>query len=416
MTQLPLLTRQPIFNAQLQVNSYQLLCHNQSTDGAQQLFNAMDQQQLESLVGQLPAYVPYSPRLLDNPAPCSRRQLVVEIHNATQINATQLHAIKQLRERGYTIALSDFELTLDSEGLLAYADVITMDVRRLKPQQIQQDIEHLKLFGMQLVVSHISSHKLFAQCKALGFDFFQGSFFTRPDLGLEHQLTLQQQATLELLCALHDTNAPVDKIERMIASDHALSHKLLRLVNSVALGLNREVESLRQAIMLLGFNKLRHWINLLVMSNLGGKSPELLATALCRGRLCELLAQHSNSNSLQNRSDNSYAVGFLSVLDAFVDIPMEELLAQLPLNESLKQIIRQTVQQPTSASAQSGEAWLLEVACQHERGNWSQIDWNKLENLGIDGDTLADLYAEALHWVNKAIRSSDMNDSAALPA
>ena len=147
---------------------------------------------------------------------------------------------------------------------------------------------------------------MFEQCKALGFDLFQGYFLAKPRVITGRKISENKQSVLQLLSALHDMDVPIEKVERMIARDTLLSFKLLRLINSAAFGLSRDVGSLRQAIMLLGFNKLRNWVNLLALSNLSGKPHELSVAALTRARMCELIASKMNQ---RNRVDSYFTVG-----------------------------------------------------------------------------------------------------------
>src|SRR5690554_7888811 len=113
-----------------------------------------------------------------------------------------------------------------------------------------------------------------------------------------------------------------------------LSYKLLRLVNSAAFALPRTINSLRQAIDLLGLDIITNWINLLAMANMGDKPLELSIAALTRARMCAAIATAINGKS---RSDSFFTVGLLSTLDAFMDAPLEILLKSLSLNENLNE-------------------------------------------------------------------------------
>ncbi|ACE83014.1 EAL and HDOD domain-containing protein [Cellvibrio japonicus] len=312
-----------------------------------------------------------------------------------------LHALKKLRERNYIIALDDFELTPDTEGLVAYADIIKLDVLALNDEQLRHHIQQLRLFGVQLLAEKIETYDMFEHCKKLGFDLFQGYFLAKPQVISGRKISENKQSVLQLLSALHDPNIPLDKVERMIASDTLLSFKLLRLVNSVAFGLNREVDSLRQAIMLLGLNKLRNWVNLLALSNLGGKPHELSVTALTRARLCELISRKLQGTASRNRSDGFFTVGLLSTLDAFLDMPLQELLGNLSLSPSLNLAM---------LKHEGPEGMVLKIVQTHERGEWDKLDWDILKTQGIDPQTLAELYVDALAWVKETMAGLGMTE------
>ncbi len=400
---IPLLARQPIFNGNMQVVAYELLCRNSdlkfitSTDGdaasSQVLLNAFTELSIEQVVGKHKAYVNFTRTLLDSPPPFNRQKLVIEVLEGQQIDASMLHSLKLLREQGYTIALDDFELDEKSESLVAYADIIKLDVLSLSPEQLHYHINYLKPFGITLIAEKVETYEMFEQCKALGFDLFQGYFLAKPRVITGRKISENKQSVLQLLSALHDPDIAIDKIERMIARDTLLSFKLLRLVNSAAFGLQRNVDSLRQAIMLLGLGKLKNWVNLLALSNLSGKPHELSVAALTRARMCEMI---STQLKQQSRPDTSFTVGLLSTLDAFLDMPLDELLRNLSLSEALNQAML------THAGP---EGMVLQLVQAHEQGHWQEIDWAHLETLGLTPEILAEIYVNSLHWVAETMNS-----------
>lgn len=400
---IPLLARQPIFDGNMQVVAYELLCRNSdlkfigTTDGdaasSQVLLNAFTELSIEQVVGKHKAFVNFTRTLLSSPPPFNRQKLVIEVLEGLHVDTVMLHALKQLREQGYTIALDDFELTENNKDLVAYADIIKLDVLSLTPEKLKQHIDYLKPFGVTLIAEKVETYEMFEQCKALGFDLFQGYFLAKPRVITGRKISENKQTVLQLLSALYDQDAPIEKIERMIAGDTILSFKLLRLVNSAAFGLSRKVESLRQAILLLGLNKLRNWVNLLALSNLSGKPHELSVAALTRARMCEMIATHINQ---RNRPDAYFTVGLLSTLDAFLDSPLEELLGNLSLSESLNQAML----------AHAGpEGMVLKLVQAHEQGHWQDIDWNHLAELGITPELFAEIYVDSLSWVAETMNS-----------
>lgn len=398
---IPLLARQPIFDGNMKVVAYELLCRNSdlkfiaTSDGdaasSQVLLNAFTELSIDEVVGTHKAFVNFTRALLNSPPPFSRQKLVIEVLEGQQVDAAMLFSLKQLREQGYTIALDDFELSSDTEGLVPYADIIKLDVLALSAEKLLAHVSHLKSLGITLIAEKVETYEMYEKCKALGFDLFQGYFLAKPRVITGRKISENKQSVLQLLSALHDPNAPIDKIERMIARDTLLSFKLLRLVNSAAFGLSRNVESLRQAIMLLGLNKLRNWVNLLALSNLSGKPHELSITALTRARMCEMIATKINQ-----RPDSYFTVGLLSTLDAFLDAPLEELLRNLSLSEQLNQAMLK----------HSGpEGKVLAIVQMHEQGRWQDIDWDQLDEMGINPEILAEIYIDALRWVAETMNT-----------
>lgn len=404
MSTLPLLARQPIFNQKLEVIGYELLNRNPSFDLSSTagqdsatgdvLLNAFTELPISEVVGKHYAFINFSKRLLKEPLAFPRQQLVIEVLEGQKIDSAMLHSLKVLREQGYIIALDDFTLTDETECLLAYADIVKLDVIALSPEKLKYHVDELSVYGIELLAEKIETYEVFEHCKNLGFHYFQGYFLSRPEIIHGKKLTENRQSLLQLLSVLHDPNAPVDKIELLIASDALLSFKLLRLINSAAMSLEREVDSLRQAILLLGINRLRTWINLLALSNLGGKPQELSILALTRARTCELLGNRVANKTEREavHADGFFTVGLLSTLDAFLDMSSIEIVENLAIRQSLKEAL---------LGKDNIEGTILKLVKSHEQGEWSLIDWPAVNQLSLTPEMVTEDYIAAISWVNE---------------
>src|SRR5690606_33491664 len=397
----PLLARQPIFNRKMQVVAYELLCRNYDIDftspeggdtaSSQVLLHTFTDLSIQSVVGKHQAFINFTRTLLLAPPPFHQDQLVIEVLEGQKVDAQMLHSLKKLREKGYTIALDDFELTEDTRGLIPYADIIKLDVLQLSTEQIIEHVEHLKAFGITLVAEKVETYEMLEFCKASGFDLFQGYFLARPKIIKGRKITENKQAVLQLLSVMHNPDVHLDEVERLIAHDPMLSYKLLRLVNSAAFALPRTIDSLRQAIALLGLNIIKNWINLLAMANLGDKPLELSIAALTRARMCEVIATTMNTKP---RQDSFFTVGLLSTLDAFMDVPLEILLGNISLSVQLNEALLKHL---------GDEGKVLDIVEHYERAEWDMIDWNYLAARNIDPDRLSHIYLDALQWVSSTM-------------
>lgn len=408
MSCVPLLARQPIFNQKLEVIGYELLNRNPTFDlssasgqdaaTSEVLLNAFTELPMQEVVGRNYAFINFSKRLLKEPLAFPQQQLVIEVLEGQKIDSSMLHSLKVLRQQGYIIALDDFVLNKETECLIAYADIIKLDVLALSNDELKHHVDELSQYGIELLAEKIESYEMFEHCKALGFHYFQGYFLSRPEVVHGKKLSENRQALLQLLSVLHDPNAPVDKIELLIASDAILSYKLLKLINSAAMSLEREVDSLRQAILLLGINRLRTWINLLALTNLGGKPQELSIMALTRARTCELLGARIAQNSKLDkiRVDGFFTVGLLSTLDAFLDMHKNEIVDSLAIQPSLKDAL---------LGADNPEGTILKLVKCHEYGDWSNIDWKSLEKFALTPTIVTEDYIQAIRWVNEIMES-----------
>ncbi len=404
---LPLLARQPIFNRKMQVVAYELLCRScdlneytaDSGDMAssQVLLHTFTELSIQSVVGNHQAFINFTRTLLMTPPPFDRRQLVVEVLEGQRIDAQMLHSLRSLREQGYTIALDDFELTDETRDLIPYADIIKLDVLQLTPDQIREHIDYLKPFGLTLLAEKVETYEMLEYCKDVGFDLFQGYFLARPKIIKGRKITENKQAVLQLLSVLHDPDVPLERVEQLVARDPMLSYKLLRLVNSAAFALPRTIESLHQAITLLGLDIIKNWVNLLAMANLGDKPIELSIAALTRARMCEIIATQMTGKP---RQDTFFTVGLLSTLEAFMDAPLEVLLDSISLSEQLNEALLKHL---------GDEGTVLGIVEHYERAEWDKIDWEYLAARNIAPDSLSHIYLDALSWVTATMETMGFN-------
>jgi EAL and modified HD-GYP domain-containing signal transduction protein len=398
---LPLLARQPIFSTQMKVVGYELLCrsshvnqasfNNGDAASSQVLLNTFTELSIANVVGKHLAFINFTRNLLETPPPFDQKQLVIEVLEGQKVDAAMLHALKVLREHNYTIALDDFVLTPETQCLIPYADIIKLDVLQLSPQEVVNHLKHLKPFGITLLAEKVETYEMLEFCKSAGFDLFQGYFLARPQIISGRKMSDNKQSVLQLLAALQDPDVSAEHIEKMLARDTVLSFKLLRLVNSAAFGLARKVDSLKHAVLLLGINKIKNWVNILAMSNLGDKPHELSVSALTRARMCELIA---NRLIDKNKSDGYFTVGLLSTLDAFMDAPLTTLLDSISLSKHINDAILKKM---------GSEGKVLEITTAYERGDWEKIDWDYLAENNINAEELAQIYIDTLAWVDVTI-------------
>jgi len=400
---LPLLARQPIFDGKMKVVAYELLCRDTNENRAifddadqassQVMLRAFTDLSIEEVIGSHRAFINFTRKLLDTKPPFSPKQLVIEVLEDVKVDDGLIERLQALRSEGYTIALDDFELRQDTLPLVELADIIKLDVLALSERQLEEYIGFLKQYKVTLLAEKVETYEMLEHCKALGFDLFQGFFLSRPKLITGHKVTENRQAIMQLLAELNDANTEIDEIEQLISQDPVLSYKLLKLVNSAAFNLVTQIDSLRQAITLLGLIQIRSWVTLLSMSNIEGKPQELANISMTRAHFCQLLGQKVTG---KRRADSHFTVGLLSLLDAFMDTPMDELLAKIALNPEL-------VASLLTLEGPEGKA--LKIAMTYERGDWDNIDWQYLEEHNVDASDIAKMYTDSLSWTAEAMKN-----------
>ncbi|NEX64556.1 EAL and HDOD domain-containing protein [Noviherbaspirillum galbum] len=224
-------------------------------------------------------------------------------------------------------------------ALLPHVHAVRLDVACMEPAEAGRLCQLARRQGRQAVARSVDTMALFEQCLALGFDALQGSYFAEPHFPKGKTLQPTQLAIASLM-SLIASDADDADIEHAIKSDIALSLNLLRLVNTAAVSSHR-IGSLRQALMILGRSQLQRWLQILLYSEAGQLGPvvvPLLAMAAARGRLMELLAQTACPGN-RSVADTAFTVGIMSLMETLFSLPMNEIVAQLPVLEEVSEAL-----------------------------------------------------------------------------
>ncbi len=335
------LARQPIYDSGLRVAGYELLFRNGQVEGAHFLNGDQATSEvitssvvdigLNNLVGTHPAFINATQSFLngDLPLPELKGQIVLEVLEDIEVTEGLVARLGELSRAGYRVALDDFVLEPRAEPLLEVADYVKLDVCALTREALIDHVERIRPHRARLIAEKVETHEMMALCQELGFDMYQGFFFCKPRLISGKRPEANRLAVLQLITRLQDPEAGMDELERLVTCDPALSYRLLKYINSAYCGVPVEVTSIRQALVLVGTNLVRSWATLLLLSRLSdGKPSELIVTALVRARMAELLGESDTS-----RENNQYfTVGLLSVLDALLDLDMEDVVKELPFD------------------------------------------------------------------------------------
>jgi EAL and modified HD-GYP domain-containing signal transduction protein len=390
--------RQPIFDRRLKVIGYELLYRDLRNknkaimpDGNQAtidvVMNAVVDIGLDRLVQDKKAFINVTDAHLISKLPMllSMDRVVIEVLESVSVSYDAITAIKELADKGYEIALDDFTSQSRAEAFINYAKIIKVDMlsEDVFSQETQQFVRELKQYGVRLLAEKVETQQEFEKCLQLGFDYFQGFFLCEPKTLRSNQISTSKMVVLQGLAKIQDPDVSYRDLEQIITQDVNMSYKLLNLVNSAMFGAVKEITSIRQAISLLGISQLKSWLSMILFSQVTDKPTELTVIAMTRAKMCELLARQMN----YRHADQFFLVGLFSVLDALLDMPLRRVLRSLSLSEEINLAL-------VSHEGQMGE--LLEVAIQHERG-----DWDELRHFDLPLNVILNAYLSALDWVSE---------------
>lgn len=389
-----LLARQPIFDADLKLYAYELLFRSThdnysgvpGIDGDKATTEVINRTFLElgieRVLGNKRGFINLTRPFLTEEIklPFDNRQIVLEVLEDIEIDDELIEAIDKLKRKGYMIALDDFIFKEELRPAVQAAEIIKIDLLALTEDELIQHVAILKQENVQLLAEKVETLEQFELCKSLGFEFFQGYFFCKPTILDDKPLSDNKASALRILTELQKEEVSIESVEALVTQDAALSYKLLRTLNSAAIGLPRKIESIHQGIMMMGLKTIKSWVTIIAYSNVDASTSELLTTALVRAKMAELLAEHFDCVP-----ETAFLVGLFSPLDAIMQKSMADLLVTISLNDEVKQAL---------LKGEGKLGTLLNFIVPYEQNEVLCIPQN------ISIDQLNDAYIKATEWTD----------------
>ena len=387
--------RQAIYDRNLEVYAYELLFRAAQDDSANfidgdqatsdVIVNTFMEIGLDNIVGKRRAFINLTRSFFvsEHSISLPRDRVVLEFLEDIAVDESILAGVQRLSAQGYSIALDDFIYHESLQPLVELADLIKIDIIPLSHDDIREHVRQLREYDIKLLAEKVETRDDLDFCMELGFDYFQGYYFSQPKVIHKQRLPNNRLAILRLLSKLQDPEITPGAIEELVTQDISFSFKILRYVNSAAFALPRKIESIQQAVIILGLNTIKSWVALLVMAGIENKPDELVNTALVRAKMAEEIALARK----ERHADAFFTVGLFSALDVLMDNTMEEILTQLPLADHISDAL-------LHHTGPHGE--VLACVLAYERGEWDLIQPRILNK-----QQFSDCYLKAIRWAGE---------------
>uniref|UniRef100_A0A486XSN2 Predicted signal transduction protein n=1 Tax=Rheinheimera sp. BAL341 TaxID=1708203 RepID=A0A486XSN2_9GAMM len=397
--------RQPILDRNKNLYAYELLFR----DGLENAFPDIDGDEatsrmvegsqfsfgLEDFLGDKPGFINFTldTLLKKYPSMLPKEQVVVEILETVQPGKRLLAECQALKEKGYVLALDDYIHQPVWRHFYPVIDIIKVDFRSTSTDTINQIKHAIAEFPhIQLLAEKVETNEEFQLALDLGFSYFQGYFFSKPEMMQSKALSPAQMTLAELLYETSKSDMDLGKITDVFQRDVHLSYKLLRYSNSAVFKRRAEIETIKQALVVLGQTELKKFLSLLFTAQISSDKPaELMRMSMTRARFAEGIAQ------LHGKVDTAKAflTGMMSLMDAILDEPIESVMSKLPLAKEIKDAL---------VERQGVLADYVRLIQFYEQGLWQEANQN-IEQLNLPADKVPDAYHTAVQWANEQMKA-----------
>lgn len=300
-----------------------------------------------------------------------------------ELDSDERRVLGRLREKGYPVAV-DHEADADIQ-----MDIGVVKVEGKNIDELKKYVEQLRAEGIESLAVGVNSMSSYKQCIEAGFDYFKGDFFRENRLLSSDKLTSNQVSRLELFTMLESDDCDFEELSRAIEKDVSISYRLIGLLNSPSFGFANKVSSVRQAVTLAGWQALRRWLRLAILTDIDPtpRGEHICYASAQRGRFLELVSQRLG---FEKDRDSFFLLGLLSLLDVLLDLPMNVAIADIPIDENISRAL--------CHEKSPYRKWLGLVESLEES------DWERFRiiatKVALDTDAVNEDYFDSVMWAN----------------
>lgn len=394
--------RQPILNTDQSLFAYEMLYR----DSIQNIFPEINDDQataklieglqfnlgLETLAKDSLAFINFTHQSLLSGYPylLPNDKIVVEILETATPGKRLLEACIELKKRGYIIALDDYEHSKVWMHFFPHVDIIKLDYSLTSETQFKQIVAATRSYPqIKLLAEKIETHEQFQHAKNLGCVYFQGYFFSRPEVVKSVAFSPSQLAVVNLMTEMSRPEPNLNQVVTAFEGDVNLSFKLLRYLQSPIFKRRSEIVTIKQAAVALGHQELKRFVCLLFTAQFSEEKCEQLSImSLARAKFCEQLVEEG---VFSGEHASAFLVGLLSLIDALVDADIKELMDKLPLCDDIKQAI---------VNRKGDAANLLKLCELYEHADWDKLD-HFCQKIAVDPEKIGDIYQQSITWATE---------------
>ena len=395
--------RQPILDVNNNTYGYELLYRNQpgvnqytgdngDISTADVINNAFFLDNITSVLDGKKAFVNFTGNLIERGVPkmISSDILVVELLESVVATPEIIKRCLELKKLGYILALDDYEYNDSTKSLFELADIVKLDFRSSR-EAIERTASKCIELNKTMLAEKVETQLEVEYAKRLGCSYMQGYFFAKPLLMTHKANTPMAKTFLHILGLVYSPDPDYEEIAAVISTDVVLTIRLLRLINLMYGNSGNKISTIHQALVMLGFEKLKEWIYLVGLQRLQKDTPdELIRLALFRAKFCESVSKVVPGAYIHRKE--MYLMGLMSIVAGTTDEKsINSVMKELPVTDEIKNGL-------IGADGLYGDVFRLGVDYEH-------ADWNKVEEFvkkyDVDAQQLANEYVKCIRFMQQ---------------
>ncbi len=393
--------RQPVFTAKKNIFGYELLFRlglenafpdiDGDTATSSVLANTFFSFDLHEILGGKPGLVNFTRKLILEKIPLifPNDHIIIEVLENIEPEPEIIEALEEFRKNGFRVALDDFVYEEKFRPMMALCNMIKFDLMATPLDTLGPLVEELKAnTKIILLAEKVETYEEFEQAKEMGFTLFQGYFFSKPEILSKKEIPPSQATKLKLINEVSRKEPDLQVIEDLIKNDVSVSFKLLKFMNSAYFQRANAIDTIKDALVVLGVEELKNFVSVVVVSDLSENKPnELIRASVVQARMCELVGTHMKTGFT---NDELFTIGLFSTMDAILDLPMETILEEISLSDKIKSALLGKNSQFTRIQT---------LVTSFQRGDWENRLYKLLKGQKVI-DKLPEFYLDAVKMAN----------------
>lgn len=397
------LARQPIYNVLNQVYGYEILYR----DGTVNSFSNINGNEATSSVltrcfmdfginevtNNKKAFVNFTTEFIkkDIATIFPKEYLVIELLEDIIVDDEIVLYCEKLKKLGYTIAIDDFVYQDGYEKIIDLIDIIKVDFKLSSKEERKSIIDRFKRDSLEFLAEKIETYEEYTEAINLGYKYFQGYYFSKPEISSIKAVTPLKGNYTMLLNLINSNEPSFEKMAAVVESDVSFSYEILKLVNSAYFERKNKITSIRHALVALGIDELKKWIYLTIVREFkNDESEEILIQSMIRGRFMENISLKVNKPRLRLEM---MTIGIFSMIDILTNKTIDEITKEINFSDRIKLILQGKIKEGLVAES-------FELVKNYEKGQWNKVE-ECAPKIGISVSDLNDAYLDAIRWIKK---------------
>ena len=321
-------------------------------------------------------------------------KLILTLPQNLEISSEVLMGLEELLGRGYSIAVDGYPEGGLENHLVGFARHVILDFNDEK--FVERFNEARKaLSDKQIIVANIPDMDTYEMLSHSTRTLFTGSFYKDPITSGSGEISPLKVNALRLMKQINEEDFDLQDIAQTVERDPALSISLLSFINSPAVGLSSKVDSINNAVAILGQKAVQRWATIAISVEISQDRPdEVTKLSLVRAKFAENLAPLFEMAALQN---SLFMTGLFSLLDIILEQPMEEAIKEVAVDNMVHEAL----------VGHTGSLYkVMELIYMYEHADWQNLSIMAIQN-NIKSHQIGQAFVDALAWYHQLLVSID---------